>query len=469
MQNIDKIFLGSTKSDQRRFIYDLLVAGRKKWGKIIIPACGHFVMAKAAVQAGFEKSSIFNSDISLFSSLLGYYFSGRPVSELNFAVGDNHLEEYESFKNDTERIAFLFWLMKVLQIKGDNYYEQSHKEHIENQKVEYVKMVKKELKSLKSYFEGVNYEVYDLRKAATDEYEENTIVLLNPPVFSKGYSKMFDFEEDIVWDPGIEEFSWSKEYWDLFEKSKLNQGFFVWYRHKNKEKADSENVVFAKQYSLQKTDYWLVNKPETFNELNISKRVIPIKVKKCKPYKAPIVPSDYTITEKTKISFVKVEKEVGLYYRDLWAHRLGHTQAEQYFLMLLDGYVFGTVGFHLADYLRMVSDMVFENYGFSAPLDKYPTRNRFLMMCITCEEFRDYLLSTITKKNRIQEMLGFKTTCLTKYRKAKQNNNLLKIQSREKMPNGMYKIVYVTEWWQRNWLKCIKDYVTECKKGKKLK
>ena len=37
--------------------------------------------------------------------------------------------------------------------------------------------------------------------------------------------------------------------------------------------------------------------------------------------------------ENSKVKFVSVQQEVGLYYRDLFAHRLGNTGAEHYFYL----------------------------------------------------------------------------------------------------------------------------------------
>jgi hypothetical protein len=72
------------------------------------------------------------------------------------------------------------------------------------------------------------------------------------------------------------------------------------------------------------------------------------------------------------------------------------------------------------------------------------------------------------RRTRLVRLNGFRTTCLTKYRKAKQNNNLLQIVARERMDNGMYKIKYYTPWYERTWSDCVALYLQELAQGHKL-
>jgi len=88
---INKIFLGNTPSEQRKFLFKVLEVLRGKgYENIIVPAVGQFAIPHIAISAGYEKERILSSDISYFSSLLGYYYTQQPIESLK-AVYDNEI------------------------------------------------------------------------------------------------------------------------------------------------------------------------------------------------------------------------------------------------------------------------------------------------------------------------------------------------------------------------------------------
>ena len=73
----------------------------------------------------------------------------------------------------------------------------------------------------------------------------------------------------------------------------------------------------------------------------------------------------------------------------------------------------------------------------------------------------DVLHRTASKINRIYDLRGLKTTCLSKYRKVKLNNGILKITKKEKMKDGVYKLMYETDWHDRNFKDCVNLFLSE--------
>lgn len=110
----------------------------------------------------------------------------------------------------------------------------------------------------------------------------------------------------------------------------------------------------------------------------------------------------------------------------------------------------------------------FENYGFSVPNKKYSRINRLLMMMITSKEFAEVIRQTTSNKNRFYQLDGLKTTCLSKLRSIKTHQGILERTSREKMPNGMYKIQASTKWHDRDFKETLKIWLAEHEAGKKL-
>ena len=168
-----------------------------------------------------------------------------------------------------------------------------------------------------------------------------------------------------------------------------------------------------------------------------------------KPLRIPIVPKSYKITADTKIGVLRVDDEAALYYRDLWAHKMGATKSENYFLFTLDGMAFGVTGIMMGKVRRLVETDILEVFGFDQPLDNHPNAHKLFMMLLTCRDFKRILENT-TKVNRISDIKGFKTACITKYRKLKSSTGLLKLTARERLPTGLYKLMYRTDFYPRS-------------------
>lgn len=437
---LDTIFYGNTPTEQRKYLLYLIKYLKEKKGyeKVIIPCVGQFAMAKVAIEAGYKKENIYTSEISLFSCLLGYLYSGKEIKSLNFKLSEFLKKEYDEQRDEISRVALIFYFMKLKQLENlnKNFYMNEIYKNFHLKKEEYIEKLKSALISYRDFYSGINFKVEDLRDEICQDYDEKTLVLVNPPAFSKGYTKMFDFGEDIEFDVGVEEFNLKKEYLNLYNLSKEKVAGYIWYKYQNVDGLPAEDVMFAKEYTKIRYDFWLYTKAnKLFEEDGIKKDLKLKNPSVILKVKESIIPIDYKITENSKVTFKVVNEKVALYYRDLFAHRLGNTKAELYVLMFIDGYVFGTIGFHLAEARRMASDEMFEVFGFNAPLKNHKKANRLLMMCITTKQFKEFIYNS-QKTNRFFEFKGFKTTCLSKYRKVKLNNGLLNIRDRTKEPNG---------------------------------
>lgn len=119
MQDIKNIFFGNTPNLQRAFFTETAKYLLPNYPRIVIPAVGQFALVKCAIEAGYKKENIFTSDISLFSSILGYYFSGKSISLIDFKISEAYKPFYDGLNTEIERISFLLWLMKLKQKKSD--------------------------------------------------------------------------------------------------------------------------------------------------------------------------------------------------------------------------------------------------------------------------------------------------------------------------------------------------------------
>jgi len=464
-QQLEKIFLGNTPSEQRKFLVAALSHLKETHPKIVIPCCGQFTLAKCAIEAGYKPENITASEISLFSLVLGFVYGKIPFTELKkyeFEVLEPYKEEYESLTTDLDRGAFLLWLMKTQQLRTDLMYERVVYDELVEKKEKHIAGFKKQLEKGATYYEGITFRFRDLRDELEEEWSEDTVLIVNPPAFRGGYEKMFNFSKVIKFEPRVDEFDLGKEYKELYENSKKKAHPTFWYKYKEVDGYDPREVVYGREYFVDRYDFWLFTKPELLDSFK-HKGVLTYKSEhELKKYRnVPMWGLEDELTPDTKVEFRSVPSEVALYYRDLWAHKLGNTKAEHYYLILLDGKVFATVGFHTSELFRLRSTRVFENYGFNAPSNKHPRINRLMMMLITCEEMGTVLRKDVSKVNRVYNLKGLRTTCLSKYRKVKLNNGLLTVEKREKMKDGVYKIMYDTDFHPRDFRQCVSDYLNE--------
>jgi hypothetical protein len=460
IQQLDKIFLGSVISEHRKYLADVLKHLKSKgYTRVTIPAVGQFGMVKAAIEAGFKPSEIYSSDISLFSSILGYVYANKPLDTL--PISQNMRGELaRTYDNDLDRAAHLLLLIKSQQLDESKFYTQIIFDDIMQNWAMYIKQLASLLSHYKTIYEGINYGILDLWETVKPECG---IVIINPPVYSGGYEKMFSKAEEIIgFQSGIEQFVHKDFFESLIGTIKETETPIFITSYQVEKILPPENLLCVVEKSKNKFETLAINNVKWLSDYKQRKTVVLKKDMEFKASKIPIMNEDDEIRPDSKITFVRTTKEVGLYYRDLFAHRLGNTKAEIYLLMLIDGKVFRTVGLHCADMRRLTTEDIFETFGFGVYLKKYPHVNRLMMMSITCKEFKNFLLTRILgSKNQIYNFTGLKTTCLCKYRKNKLNSGVLDIVSREKLPNDTYKIVYRHDFYDRTYSDCINIYLSE--------
>ncbi len=460
--DFEKIFLGNTQADQRRFIAQALAFLRPRFDRVVVPCCGQFALVKCALQAGFPASSIIASDVSLFSSILGYFYTGRLLSDLPFSIVIDELRDrYESYASEAERAAFLLCLIKQRQLRSNVFFEKRYLDALLAALPSAISTITAQLGHHREIYNGITYRIEDLR-TATHYNDAGTIILLNPPAFAKGYTRMFDLSGVIDYRVNVEEWSMPREY-AAFHAELCNLASLTFlYRYKDASGLPPDQIVFAKEFTEKRYDYWLCTKPEQlagFPSLRLIKRR---PLHRSRPIAGMRIFSVAdSIRPDSCVTFHKTTEEHALYYRDLFAHKLGDTRAELYLLICIDYKVFAITGYHLRQLFTMKEEYAFETFGFNAPHPGYPNINRLLMLLITCRDFARTLESFMMHKNRFYVMRGLKTTCLAKYRKVKLNNGILKIITREKLPNDMYRILYQTDWHERTFADCVKIYLEE--------
>ena len=82
-QNPGTFFLGTLVPSEQKFLKTLITnAARNGYTRFVEPCAGAFAMSHLATQAGFKPNQIEASDVSMFTSIMGYAITGQSLEEL---------------------------------------------------------------------------------------------------------------------------------------------------------------------------------------------------------------------------------------------------------------------------------------------------------------------------------------------------------------------------------------------------
>jgi hypothetical protein len=167
--------------------------------------------------------------------------------------------------------------------------------------------------------------------------------------------------------------------------------------------------------------------------------------------------ADQEITEASVLSVVAVNAHTGLYYRDLFVHRLGTTNAEAHFLLLVDDRVITAFGIHTGLVMAGKIPDIVEVYGTTRTSARYRRISKLFELAISARDFRDRLLAS---KHfyflRLYNPQGIRTTALTTNPNAGLYRGVMKEVSKVKLKDGAFKIVHRADFRDETWDQTIK-------------
>ena len=81
-QNPGAFFLGTLVAQEQKFLKPLIENARKHgYTRFVEPCAGAFAMSHIAAQCGYKPSEIEASDVSMFTSIMGYAITGQSLEE----------------------------------------------------------------------------------------------------------------------------------------------------------------------------------------------------------------------------------------------------------------------------------------------------------------------------------------------------------------------------------------------------
>jgi hypothetical protein len=333
--------------------------------------------------------------------------------------------------------------LAVMERGANNYHAQLYVDDLIHRKDVHKAKLKVGLDNLAEKLEGLKYQTRDLTEHFESVMDDpKTVVWLAPPINTGDYAKMFDTGGVLTWnEPAVPDFDPKTGLKKLLDMEENAKALVLRHRRTNtagREVSEQEvgNAIFGEAKTSDTMEYTLCNRPEELTRM-LGLTVIPKKTLEIKPYKAPMLPVDYEITEESVVSWDVVDTATAMYYRDLFAHRMGLSGSEQHQVLLIDGYVAGVVGTHYYNFRfgKLVYDMrgIEETYGMVVHSDRHLRLNRLLLMLICTRQFLDWAVGP----DSLYQPEGIATTCLSRYPEHKTSRGIMKRMSSERQEGGI--------------------------------
>lgn len=437
---------------------------------VVIPCTGSFALAAVAREAGARE--IVCGDISLYSTALGNAIMGQDW-RLDLKT-DEYAEIVRPLLTDpVSKAVAVMLVLRVLQYErkdGKAYHLHRQRELTRNAQV-YIDQLREQIEVLAAALKGVRYAAQDMWVTMEENCDaEGVVNLINPPRYTGGYDRMFaGIDRVFDWDePPATQFT-ERDYARLMdylaEKPALS---LMYYATDGEDPAPQwgsrwKSVFADRPGSIGRAAInWIIaNRDPVGVEANRAKI-------QHGQAKYPLFTRE--IMQTSEIKAVKVDKITGDYYRDLFIHKLPGSVTEVYVALLIDGYLSGIAGLHLADYRRgktikkgekQLEQCASVTFAFTSPHPVYDRLHKLTLMSIVSSWF----WADVLKGDRTFDLEGapkhVKTTMLTPYPENKTARGILKLDTREPQKDGTYKLTYSAAVSSRTREDTLKEWLTK--------
>ena len=442
------MFVGPIPKVVRDFMAPVLKGLRSKGYEKFVETCsGSLAVSILATETGWKPSEIEASDVTLYSSVLGYLCGGRDLSELNVQLDGEPLE----LEGSPERQAaiILYTDMKVRMEKKDHIpYWADLVEDLEVRADEHLTDIENQLKTTRARLGGLDYQPLDLwdhiEQVANDP---KAVISCNPPSYTSGYETFFDTGGRITWsEPDYRVFDPAVGYDELMEYAKDKPALFLFY-YEDLEPGTYPDPLFVRPKGMQKRSYVLSNRPEEITAINGGPKIAPRPgsgIEKAED--RPILPLNYEITEESVIQGFPVDTKEADYYRAIWMHKFKTSGGSYNILYTIDGYAAGIVGYALDPLTRPLGPPTFLallRFAFGAPHNLFRTTRLITMMSLRKQELE--MFRNAKNSLHLEACRGLITNARTKYPESKSLRGIMKLKSR-KEEDGQNMLIYVADW-----------------------
>jgi hypothetical protein len=445
----DILFKGIPRGFTRGYTANTLA--KVKPDQVVIPCCGSFALAEAALQAGVPAANIFCGDISLYSTALGNAITKKDWRlDLVDAAKEKWDFVLDYLTDPVGKAAAVMFMIRVLQydkVHPTIYHLQLQNELIQNSEL-YVGQLREQITGMCERMAGLQYDAKDMWLSMPEPAKNKKAVLLvNPPRYNGGYDRMFKGIDGIFsWDEPEAQMFREADYARLMDGlAKAKALVYMYYATQGEDPApmwgDPWRSVFADRPGNKRIAAinWIIANRSPIPHV-MTRAKIQAENKLYKLF-------DGIVTDQTAVRAMTVDKPTGDFYRDLFIHKLPGYVTEKYVGLFMDGSLFGVVGLHMQD-LRAGSKKkgTFRRgsitFAFTVPHDKYSRLHKLTLMSIISSWFWKDVMGGEKGFEVYASPLTVHTTMLTPHPENKTARGVMNLLSREKQKNGTYKLAY---------------------------
>jgi hypothetical protein len=319
----------------------------------IEPCVGGYNQARSALEAGFQPNQMETSDVTLYSSVLGYLLSKQSIAELDVRIDGEPVPMEGEPLEQAARILVAHLIARV-EARPQVDYWQELLHDLQTRTDAHEAAVRKKLEPLVGMFRGVKYERLDLMEHMLRHRDNpKAIVHAVPPTYTEGYEKFFDTKGRLTWNepeyPIFDVEAGWKQMWDEFHDAKC---LFLGMRECEPGKCPWPKPVFANHQRAGQYAYYVTNRPDEVLGLMGGFKVRPKPKTEWAPLPNPILPYDYEITEKSRLEVIPIPYTAARWYRGLWMHRITSSEMGTPWAVLVDNHVAGVASFSSAPILN---------------------------------------------------------------------------------------------------------------------
>lgn len=439
--------------------YTAEVIRRQEPERVVIPCVGAFALASTVIEAGVDPSNIQCCDITLYSTVIGRMLSGddMPLE----AKGEwDWLNEY--MEDSVGKVAAVTVAIRLLQYlsKRDSVYKWERVREVRERKDVYLMQARQAAVKMRDRLGGLSYQAEDMwgliarhvpRGDDRDsEGKGGTLILCNPPRYSKGYSVQYKGVEDAFeWqEPRVQQFD-EEDYPMLMDTLRDGPRALMYYATPVISAEDPAEQwgppwksVFADRPKTGKTAAinWIVSNRPYLAAPSAKLRRADVEAPVRAKYK---MFREGLITPESRLEVRVESKEVAGYYRDLLVHNLGLINAERYKVLLMDGELMAVMGAHLQN-LRasgVLNGICKLTFSFTVDHPVYNRLHKLTLMSAVSSWFWEHEISDMEKMPR-----AIQTTMMTPHPEVKTARGIFKLRDRERDPvTGWNRLTYYAD------------------------
>lgn len=445
------LFLGNLWPQERAYVAQVLAAARKAgYDRLVEPAAGTFAVSLLAADAGWDPAKMEASDVSLYSSALGFAIEGRDLAGLGVTVDGEPLDLPGT---PVEQAAHLLWRHVVVrgearQARNPTSYLAEVLKDLMDRADEHRASIADHVRPLTERLKGLRYRPMDcVEHVAATASTRGTLVVCNPPTISAGYEKFFSTEGRVRWqEPSYATFD------PKFGPGQVvavggGESLVLCVQECEPGRQSVPNPVFARQVARNRYTYYLANRPAEVRGLVGGVKVMPRTFPSTAPAAARMADPDTDLDDGTEVAVARITASEAGWYKDLWHHGFESKGSGHNMAVLLDGCVAGIAGVDSTQITHAWSadgkwgDCLLLTYNFAPASERWRLPRLLTMLCLS--------------KTVVRQVAGPKAAWLELARRAvtvafspkpesKPMRGIMKLAER-RPEDGAFRLIYVAD------------------------